>query len=263
MSKVAIITTHYRNTDRFKNCVNKVLNKTKNVEFNWYIWANDPDDRVKEVLNSFKDSRIKIYYHVDNSGSFSYNNNQCIRKSNEEYVLLLNDDVEPINDSWLENMVKLLDNDNDIGIVGACLIYPNGLIQHAGVIFDEITKGLPYHIYYKQKQNKNIVYNRFYQAVTGACMLFKRKDWEAVNGLDERFWYNFEDISFCLDIAKLNKKIIYCGGAKLIHHEGISGGKQTQDVIQKNVAIFKEKHKNIINDHHNYLNSSGYNLYRR
>lgn len=272
MIEVDIITTHYRNTEKFSKCLASVLEKTRGVNYNWYIWCNDPNDKVKKLMEDsvfcdgirYNDKIIPIFNDT-NTGSFSSNNNQCIREGASPYVLILNDDVDPIDTSWLYNMLKIIKEDKSVGVVGSLLLYPNGLVQHAGVMWDERTNGLPYHIMYRQQPSDFISYDRVYQAVTGACMLFRREDWEKVGGFNEKYWYMYEDIHFCLDIKqKLNKSSVYCGTSRLIHHEGISGQAKNNPRAQENINLFKKYWAGKIkNDHNLYLKDKSYMLYTK
>ncbi|KKK76181.1 hypothetical protein LCGC14_2866220, partial [marine sediment metagenome] len=175
MPKIDIITTTYRNVDKLKICLNSVIEKTKFVNYKWYLWANDPDDEVKKVIHDaihiddiLFTGRIDPTFNDNNDGSFSSNNNEAAKEGDGEYILFMNDDVEPINDSWLLSMTRILDSDPKVGAVGALLLYPNKLVQHCGVMFDQRTNGLPFHIHYRQPFSQFMQVNRYYHAVTAA-----------------------------------------------------------------------------------------------
>jgi len=270
MSKVDIVTTTYRNTEKLKICISSVLEKTNHVDYKWYLWCNDPNDDVKEVVHSslfiddimFTDRVIPIY-NDNNDGSFSSNNNEAASEGNSEYILFMNDDIEPLNDEWLVNMINILDIDQTIGAVGAMLLYPNKLIQHVGVMFDERTNGLPYHIFYQKPPTDFVIKNRYYQAVTAACMLVRRSDFESLGGFDEEYFYGYEDIDLCLKLTHmLNRKIVYCAGARLIHHEGISGTFKKHPRLKDNIKKFRNTwKKKIFNDHSFYLSNPNFMIY--
>ena len=203
---VDIVTTTYRNVDKLKICLKSVVEKTKFVDYKWYIWANDPNDEMKSAIHEavcvdemVVDDRIVPIFNDNNDGSFSSNNNEAAEEGSGEYILFLNDDIEPLNDTWLLNMKTILDTDPKVGVVGALLLYPDKkLVQHCGVMFDQRTNGLPYHIFYQKPLSQFMTTNRYYQAVTGACMLVRRKDFEKLGGLDEGYRYGYEDIALCL-----------------------------------------------------------------
>jgi len=269
---IDIVTTTYRNKDKLKICLQSVVEKTKFVEYTWYLWANDPNDEMEEVIHNsmFVDDimftdRIVPIFNDNNDGSFSSNNNEAAAEGDGKYILFLNDDVEPVNDDWLMNMMNILENDPKVGAVGAMLLYPNKLIQHIGVMFDERTNGLPYHIFYQKPPDDYAIHNRYYQAVTGACLLVRREDFEKLNGFDEGYRYGYEDIDLCLKLKKeLGKSSVYCANARLFHHEGISGTFKNHPNLKDNIKLFREKWKGkIFNDHQFYLSAPNYMVYNK
>lgn len=266
---IDLITTVYRNAEKLKICLSSVLARTKFVDYKWYLWLNDANEEIKKIVNDAMaidvDSHIIPIYHPDNNGTFSSNNNACAALGTGEYTLFLNDDIEPINDSWLLNMEQVLDTDPKVGAVGSLLLYPGtNLIQHAGVMFDQRTNGLPFHIYYKQQLNRGALVDKYYQACTGAVLLVRRKDFETLGGFNTRYQYGYEDVSLCLSLKhNLGKNVVYCASSKLYHHEGISGKFKKHPHLQENIKVFKEMWgKKIFNDHQFYLNSPGYMAYK-
>jgi GT2 family glycosyltransferase len=273
MSKVDIITTSYSgNADKLKMCIPAILENTNYVEYKWYLWVNAPDEKTKKIVHDslFVDDilftdRVEPIFNDNNDGSFSSNNNEASKEGSSEYILFMNDDIEPINNSWLFSMVNILDNDPKIGAVGAMLLYPNKLIQHVGVMFDERTNGLPYHIFYQKPPTEFVTKNRYYQAVTAACMLVRRADFEMLGGFNEEYFYGYEDTDLCLKITHtLGKKIVYCAGAQLIHHEGISGTFKEHPKLKENIKVFRGAWgSKIFNDHRFYLSNPNFMVYKK
>ena len=140
---------------------------------------------------------------------------------------LINNDIEAIDPGWLKAMVRHLLRSN-VGAVGAKLLWPNGMVQHAGVVLG--LHGLVGHTgndWYKD----DIGYFGYNQtthstsAVTAACLLCKREDYLAVGGLDEKdFPVNFNDVDFCLKLRRLGKRIVWTPEAQLLHAESASRG---------------------------------------
>jgi O-antigen biosynthesis protein len=269
---VDIVVTTYRNIDKLKICLSSVIERTKYVDYKLYLLANEPNDEVKQVIRDsmyidgilFND-RIEPIFNDTNNGSFSSNNNEVAAEGTAEYILFLNDDVEPVNNSWLLNMTQILDTDPKVGSVGALLLYPGNmkLVQHAGVMFDSRTNGLPFHIFYKQPVSQFMSVNRYYQAVTAACMLVRREDFVKLNGFDTSYLYGYEDTDYCLKLRhNLAKNSVYCAGAQLIHHEGISGTFKQHPNLKNNMKVFRDKWGNkIFNDHQFYLQNANFMVY--
>lgn len=272
MAEIDVCTTTYRNTDKLKICLSSVVEKTKFVNYKWYLMANDPNEEVKRTIHNgiFVDDiqftdRIDPIFNDNNDGSFSSNNNELAAEGNSPYILFLNDDVEPLNASWLLSMKQILDSDPKVGAVGSLLVYPDKKIQHCGVFFSQRTNNLPFHLYYRQPVTDFMRHNRYYQAVTAACMLVRRDDFEALGGFDEEFRYGFEDAYYCLSLQKnRNKKIVYCGASFLVHHEGVSGSFKEHPHLQHNIEVFRKKADGMYyDDYAFYMNDPNFMLYNR
>lgn len=274
--QVSIITTTYRNYDKLEKCLSSVAENTKFVDYKHYVWANLPDDRIKKIIHNsmfiddilFND-RIEPIFNDNNDGSFSANNNEAIKDVEGKYVLLLNDDCMPIREDWLYNMVRVLETDEKVGIVGALLFYPDQkTIQHCGVFFSSKTNNLPYHMFYRQSLDKVsnfVIQPRYYQAVTGACMLIRREDYLSVGGLEEKYWYCYEDIDLCLKVKEqLKKHCVFLPDAQLIHDEGISKDGKNNPKFEHNIKTFRDKWAGkYLNDLDFYLSNPKHLIYNK
>lgn len=271
---IDICITTYRNVAKLKLCLQKIIEKTKYVDFKVYVLANDPNDEVKRAIddsmyegNILFTDRIEPIYNDTNSGSFASNNNELAKEGKGDYILFLNDDIEPINDAWLYSMQNILETDPKVGAVGALLLYPSGLIQHCGVFFSHKTNNLPFHIHYRQpvdKVREFISVPRYYQAVTGACLLIRRADFETLGGFNEEYFYGFEDVDLCLKLGRqLHKQCVYTPNAQLIHHEGISGSFKEHPKLQNNISVFRSKWQGqYMDDLDFYLSNPKHMIYR-
>ena len=267
MSIDIVITTHHSPT-KLKRCLSAILAHTVDVDYRILLWCNEANEEVKKVISSFVSScNISAIYNDSNQGSFAYNNNCAAKTGNGDCILFLNDDCYPTNDNWLHDMVKILDTDDKVGVVGALLLYPNNTIQHCGVFFSSKTNNLPYHMNYRLPISKLKAYvnvPRYYQAVTGACMLLRRADFEAIGGFCEDFYYMYEDIALCLDIKSIQgKNCVYCPDAILIHDEGISKDGKYNPHFTKNVTLFVKKYSTKhYNDLEFYLGNPKHLIYK-
>lgn len=274
MAEVDIVTTTYRSAKKLEICLNSVLERTKFVDYKWYLWANDPNDEIKNVIHEsmFEDGicfqdKLEPIFNDTNEGSFSSNNNEAAAEGDSPYILFMNDDIEPLNEGWLYSMKSILDSDPKVGAVGALLFYPNRSVQHCGVFFSRKTNNLPFHMHYKQPIQKVasfVAVPRYYQAVTGACMLVRRKDFEKLGGFDEDFNYGYEDVALCLDLKnKLRKSCVFLPQAQLIHHEGISGKYKEHPNLQHNIKVFRKKYGGMyMDDLDFYLSNPKHMIYK-
>lgn len=158
--------------------------------------------------------------------NYSAMNNLAAETAQGEYLLLLNNDVEPLNDDWLEEMVSQALRP-EVGIVGALLYYPNRTIQHAGVILG--LGGIAGHVGVGAPEASPGYFGRHLlvqnvTAVTGACLLIRRQLFLAVGGLDEELPVAFNDIDLCLKVRGQGYRITWTPYARLIHHESATRG---------------------------------------
>lgn len=268
------ITTHH-NTAKLKNCLAGLLEHTKFVDYRIFLWANEPNDEVKKIIEDAQyldgllyNDRLEVIYNDDNAGSFASNNNLIAKEGTGDYLLFLNDDTYPLRDDWLQKMVAVLEANEKISTVGALLLYPDKkTIQHCGVFFSQKTNNLPYHLFYRQsfEQHRSFISQyRYFQAITGACLLIRRKDFEAVGGFNEKFYYQYEDIALCLDVKnQLKKHCLFCPEALLVHDEGISKDGSQNPKFRQNIETFKQLYTGkYFDDLGFYLNNERHLAYR-
>lgn len=160
-------------------------------------------------------------------GPFNYAsmNNAAIKQAVGELVLLLNNDVDGFSPGWLDQMVATLELDERIAAVGALLHYPDGAIQHAGVILTPkrpciaAHAGLPHDALGYQGRIRSL---QEFSAVTAAFMLMRRSAFEQVGGFDELFPDDYNDIDLCLRLRQAGFKIVYNPQVQASHWESRS-----------------------------------------
>ncbi len=156
----------------------------------------------------------------DGPFDFSSMNNRGAKAAKGDIILFLNDDVEPIDSTWLERMVVRLERP-ETGAVGAKLLYPSGTIQHAGIVTWEMDGAG--HIGRNMNSSEYWPWlnsTREVTAVTGACLAVRREDFEAIGGFDPAFPVNFNDIDLCLRMRQRGLSVILEARAVLQHAEG-------------------------------------------
>lgn len=211
-----------------KACIESILQKTEYTNYEILLIDNNSDDPA--AIMYFKElaqhPKIRL---LDYPFEFNYSaiNNFAVSKANGEIIGLVNNDIEVVSPNWLSLMIGQAIRP-DIGCVGAKLLYSDGRIQHAGVVMGygggagHAHKYFPrYHMGYLNRLGAT----GNYSAVTAACLLVKKEDYIAVNGLDEvAFKVAFNDVDFCLKIVGLGRRNLYCAEAELFHHESVSRG---------------------------------------
>ncbi|HEY7335598.1 MAG TPA: glycosyltransferase [Bryobacteraceae bacterium] len=172
--------------------------------------------------------------------NFSRKANFAWKQAQGRYIVLLNDDLEIVARDWLGSMLEPLQC-SEVGVVGAKLLFPDGRIQHAGVVLG--VNGGAAHVYhgFPDLVGYNAVTHliRNYSAVTAACMAMRREVLEAVDGFDERLPVDFNDVDFCLKAIRHGYRVVYTPHAELLHFEGSSIPRTTQN--SREMTLFREK----------------------
>lgn len=143
--------------------------------------------------------------------------------ADSDYLLLLNDDTEAIEANPITRMLEIAQIDN-VAAVGAKLSYPNGKLQHIGIV---MLPGGPTHPFIAKPKSEygyfgSALTPRNYSAVTAAAMLTSRQAFEEVNGFDTEFARDFNDVDYCLKLRAKNYRIAWTPFAHFTHHEGVS-----------------------------------------
>jgi O-antigen biosynthesis protein len=174
----------------------------------------------------FQFRRIIAGRHCIRGFNYAEKMNVLWRAADTEHLVLMNDDIEIVSPEWLQGLLTFSMQD-DVGVVGARLLYANGNLQHAGIpggLF-----GMCAHAWLGQPadaptyQNWALVH-REWSMLTGAILATRKSLLEFVNGFDERFRLEFNDVDLCLRLRMLGYRNIYTPFAELIHHEKASRG---------------------------------------
>ncbi len=151
-------------------------------------------------------------------------NNLGARRSSGDHLLFLNNDVEALAPRWLDMLLSHA-QDPGVGPVGARLLYPDGTVQHAGVIVGQ--GGIAGHPFRGAPPDATEPFfgpavTRNWSAVTGACLLVRRNVFDALGGFDERLPVAYNDVDFCLRARERGLRVVYEPAATLLHRESAS-----------------------------------------
>lgn len=180
-------------------------------------------------------ANCRVARYPDRGFNFSAINNFGRKQAKGGYILLLNNDVEVQNGAWLTEMLSL-GLQNGVGIVGAQLLYPDGTLQHGGVITG--LGGFAGHSHKYARANASgymfrIATVQNFSAVTAACMLVRASVYDELNGLDEAFAVAFNDVDFCLRARAAGYRVVYTPYAVLTHYESKSRGLDEKDPTKR------------------------------
>ena len=184
---------------------------------------------IETATLSFLDKLQKKPMHrvISQYGPFNYSklNNEGARHAKGSLLLFLNNDVFPLNDSWLEEMASHAIRP-EVGCVGAKLLYPDRTVQHAGVVLG--LGGAAGHAFRRFPENHPGYMNRLqlvqnYSAVTAACLMVRKNIFFEVDGFDEEnLAVAFNDVDLCLKINQLGYWNLWTPHAQLFHQESAS-----------------------------------------
>lgn len=225
--RVAIIIPTKNNVAVLTACIES-LEKTKYRNYEVVIVDNGSDEPA--TLEFLRRTRHRVL-RIPNPGerfSFAAINNRAAEQVDAECVLFLNDDTEVIAPEWLSQMAGYL-GIAGVGAVGGRLRFPDGRIQHAGIVHGYYNgmagpafKLLP------ASTHGYLSYTmvaRNYSAVTAACLLTRRDLFLSLGGFDEQtFAVAYNDVDYCNRLRAAGHRVTYCPAAELIHHEGYSRG---------------------------------------
>lgn len=204
------------------------------------------DDSTEMIKKHFpKTNLIKSEKNV----GFSAGNNLALKKSNADYIMLLNSDTELTEKSKnLDTLIDIIEKDNSIGMITPKLLLSDGQMDkacHRGEpsildcflyfagfekIFSKTKFFTHYHMLYEDLSTIHQV-----EAITGACMITKLKYLKEVNFFDERFFMYSEDMDLCRKYREKGYKIIFNPTVEIIHHKYKSGLKNKDKKISKNI----------------------------
>jgi len=169
-------------------------------------------------------------------GPFNYAdlNNRAIAQASGQIIGLVNNDIEALHDGWIDEIVSQLLRPN-VGAVGAKLLWPNGMVQHGGILLGVGNVAGHFGNRLTAADWGDHGRNQLVQQVSGctaACLFLRRTDFFELNGMDsDSFPVAFNDVDLCLKIRASGKSIIWTPYAQLLHAESASRG--NEDTPQK------------------------------
>jgi GT2 family glycosyltransferase len=231
-------------------CVRSIVERSTYENYELLVVADEHvGEGTKSELQRLGGSRLTLV-DFDREFNFSAKVNLGARKSGGQQILLLNDDTEiPPRDwrplakgaperlpvwnmvdpdgrrAWIESMLVYAMRPG-VGAVGAKLYFPNGRLQHGGVICRD---GRPAHPYYLGPGDvpgyqRNLLVACNFLAVTAACVMTPRAAFDAVGAFDEALPLNYNDVDYCLRLREAGLRTVFLPHVELLHRESISRG---------------------------------------
>lgn len=246
--------------DDLKAAIDSIFNKTvTSYRYEVLILDNGSTElKTKEYLQNVSNEHKNVrVLNAPYAFNWSKLNNQGINESNSDVIVCLNNDVEVISKDWLDRLIENALR-KDVGVVGGLLLYPDGTIQHAGVVIglggwaDHVYKGTK-PVHYGNPFISPVV-NRNVSAVTGACMAFSRNLIESIGIFDENFVICGSDVELCLRARKYGFNNLYLPKVCLTHYE--SKTRDPKDIPETDFQLSEEAYRNYLLTGDPYYNSN-------
>lgn len=248
--KVSIIIPVYNNFAFTYNCLRSVLKHSGNLPYEIILaddCSTDLTCKIEQVVKNICVCRTPKNYR------FLKNCNHAAREAKGQYILFLNNDTQ-VQPNWLEPLVRLMDEDSQVGMTGSKLIYPDGRLQEAGgIIWND---GSAWN--YGNGKNPALPeysYVKDVDYISGASIMIRRTLWEQFGGFDERFAPAYcEDSDLAFQVRKAGYRVVLQPRSLVVHFEGQSNGNDISQGIKsyqaKNQITFYQKWQDTLKREH-------------
>ena len=251
---VTIIIPTRDRLELLKPCIDSLLQRTDYPDDQLEILVVDNGSIEPATLNYLrraKETDGLVVLRDDGDFNFARLNNRAAEVATGEVLVLLNNDTTVLDPRWLRMLVGHACTP-DVGVVGAKLLYPDGAVQHGGVVLG--IQGVAGHVNHMLEENDgdyrpiaNLTHE--ISAVTGACLAIRRDVFQELGGLDERLVVAFNDVDLCCAAITAGYRNVYVGSALLIHHESKSRGFDTtperQELFRQEAILARSKYPSL------------------
>lgn len=229
--RVDIIIVNLNGRDFLDKCISSIQAHNKNTPYQVALIDNGSSDNSVSWVTSHYPA-VQVIQNEGNVG-FSKACNQGIQALDGDYILLLNNDTEFLNDA-LEEMVRFLQAHENAALVGPLTFYPNGDIQASIKRFPPVWKYVLQQIglatllvrerknYYPFGPFRATEYQEPHEVewLSGACLMFRRELFEEIGPLDEAMTFGLEDMDYARRARAIGYKNYFVPAARIIHHKG-------------------------------------------
>ena len=245
---VSVIIPNKDHTQDLDTCIRSLFEKSSYRNIEIIIVENNSEEAktfsyYEEIQKKYENVKVVKW---ENEFNYAAINNFGVTFAKGDYYLFLNNDTEVINETAVSELLGCCMRE-DVGIVGAKLLYEDDSVQHAGIVLG--FGGFAGHVFtgldkddYGYMVRPRINCN--YSAVTAACMMVDRKAFEEVGGFREEFKVGLNDVDFCLKVRKTGKLVVYNAHSLWHHYESKSRGyEDTPEKIRRfegEIALFQK-----------------------
>lgn len=268
-ASVAIVVPTRDRAELLEPCLESLSKRSSYREMRIVVVDNGSvQPRTHRLLDRLREEEPRLeVLHSPGPFNFSSLCNQGAHRADGEYLVFLNNDTTIVSPDWIEELMAFAERP-DVGAVGAKLLYPQGVVQHAGVVLG--MGGVAGHFGAGLREDaagwlrRNEVPHEA-SAVTGACLMVERSKFQAIGGFDEiNLPVELNDVDLCLRLAERGWRTICNPRAKLVHHESASRGGASfrlQKVYEKERDYFRQRWMERIRDDPYF--HPGFSLYEK
>lgn len=224
-------------------CLKGLFKNTAPADLDVIVIDNESSEPATLALFALYEQSGRIR-RIPLAGGFNFSRacNIGANAARHDLILLLNNDVEPIDCHWLECLVGELD-DPTVGAAGNLLLFPDGFVQHGGVTLGAGTVARHSFHFLDPKDGGDrglLNQRRDMSAVTAACLLTRKALWQRLGGMDEqKLTVAFNDVDYCLKVREAGFRIVWTPEAAMLHRESVSRG--ADDTPQKLQRFAREE----------------------
>ncbi|MEI6841796.1 MAG: glycosyltransferase [Methanomicrobiales archaeon] len=252
---VSIIIPFSDNPGLLETCLSSIISKTTYPSYEVLgISNNSSQETTFDLMKQWSRNNQRVrFFEYNVPFNYSAINNFAVGLANGEYLVLLNNDTEIITPGWVEALLEHAQRE-EIGAVGGKLLYPDGTVQHAGIVVGiKGFAGRPH----RRSNNMStgyfhrLVIARNVSAVTGAMMMVSKGKYQQVGGLDSTHLpISLNDVDFCLRLMEQGLWNVFTPYCEAVHTESVSRGFDTgpgkNERFQKEIRFFTQRHHKIL-----------------
>lgn len=234
--KLSILIVSYNVRALLQNCIQSIQKNEKGTDLEILVFENNSSDGSLGMLEelSLIYPNLQIIRSDENIG-FARGNNELIKRTTSDYVLLLNPDTEIIKENTIGLLLEFLEKNPKVGIVGPKITYGDGKLQYScgkmPSLFNTIAGvlSLPnlFPALFGRYRYGNWDHSELREVawVSGACLLISGKQLHAIDGFDPELIMYAEDVDLCLRIRAMGLQVMYYPDIVIVHYEGQSSKK--------------------------------------
>jgi GT2 family glycosyltransferase len=226
---VSVIILNKDKPDYLADCLDSVFRKTSYPNYEVIVVDNGSlDQRTDQIYKQWQSAEPGRFRIMEDAGLFNFSrlNNQAAKKVKGKLLLFLNNDICLISPDWLDEMAGQAVRP-DIGAVGCMLQFPDGTIQHAGIIRSQPLNALHTHYRFPATARGHLGRLRVpseCSMVTGACLMIQKQKFHSIGGFDEDLPVAYNDADLCLRLLKQGYRNLILPQVQLIHYESVTRG---------------------------------------